>query len=300
MTNTVLILGASGKFGSHSAQAFEQAGWDVKLFQRGKENMADAAQGVDVIVNGLNPPNYENWGTALPAITKDVISAAKSSGATILQPGNVYNFGGTAGVWNESTPRCAQTVKGQVRIDIENMLRDASKNAGVQTIILRAGDFIDTTNSGNWFDISIAAKLEKGRFNYPGNADITHAWAYLPDLARAAVMLAEKRKELAIFEDVPFGGYALTGRQIMAHFSATTGQKLTLKGFPWPMMRIASPFWRLARELLEMRYLWNTEHALDNARFEQLLPEFEPTPVAVALRQSIKWKTDQMPDIKAD
>jgi len=299
MTNTVLILGASGKFGGHSTRAFKKAGWDVRRFQRGKENMVEAAQGVNVIVNGLNPPNYENWGTALPAITKEVIAAAKSSGATILQPGNVYNFGDNSGVWGNATPQATHTVKGQVRIDIENMLRGASKNAGVQIIILRAGDFIDDTNSGNWFDISIAAKLEKGRFNYPGNADITHAWAYLPDLARAAVMLVEKREELAMFEDVPFGGYTLTGRQIMTHFSATIGRNLTLKGFPWPIMRIASPFWRLARELLEMRYLWDTEHALENSRFGQLLPDFEPTPVAVALRQSIKWKTDQMQGIKA-
>ncbi len=299
MENSVLILGGSGKFGGHCARAFAASGWDVKVFQRGKENMIDAAQGVDVIVNGLNPPNYENWDTALPAITKEVIAAAKSSGATILQPGNVYNFGGTAGVWSESTPQSAQTVKGQIRINIEAMQRDAAENADVQTIILRAGDFIDDTNSGNWFDITIAAKLEKGRFNYPGNADITHAWAYLPDMARAAVLLAEKRAELSMFEDVPFGGYTLTGRQIMNHFSATIGRNLTLKGFPWPIMRIGSPFWRLARELLEMRYLWDTEHALDNSRFEQLLPDFQPTPVATALRESIKWKTDQMPSIKA-
>lgn len=299
MKNTVLILGASGKFGSHCARAFENAGWNVRKFQRNKQNITAAARGADVIVNGLNPPNYENWGTALPAITKDVIAAAKSSGATILQPGNVYNFGGTAGVWNESTPQSAHTVKGKIRIDIENMLREASENAGVQTIILRAGDFIDDTNSGNWFDTSIASKLEKGRFNYPGNAEIDHAWAYLPDLARAAVMLAEKRKELAMFEDVPFGGYTLTGRQIMNHFSATLGQNLTLKGFPWSIMRIASPFWRLAKELLEMRYLWDTEHALDNARFTELLPDFEPTLISTALRESIKWKTDQMPNIKA-
>lgn len=299
MENTVLILGASGKFGGHCGRAFEMAGWNVHNFQRGKQNMIDAAQGADIIVNGLNPPNYQNWATALPAITKQLITAAKSSGATILQPGNVYNFGNTAGVWNESTPQSAQTKKGRVRIDIENMLRDAAQNAGVQTIILRAGDFIDDTDSNNWFDITIAAKLEKGRFNYPGNADISHAWAYLPDLARAAVLLAEKRKKSAMFEDIPFGGYTLTGRQIMGHFSAAIGQNLTLKGFPWSFMRMASPFWPLARELLEMRYLWETEHAMDNARFASLLPDFEPTPVATALRNSIKWKTDQMPSIKA-
>ena len=68
MKGTVLILGASGKVGRHSSKAFKDAGWTVKTFDRRKDDMVDAAKGVDVIVNGLNPPNYHDWQTILPAI----------------------------------------------------------------------------------------------------------------------------------------------------------------------------------------------------------------------------------------
>lgn len=294
MSNTVLILGASGKFGGHTAKAFENAGWIVHRFQRGKQNMKDAARGADVIVNGLNPPNYENWGTALPAIIAEVIEAAKTSNASIIQPGNVYNFGGMGGVWGVNTPQIANSIKGQIRIDIEKSLRKAAHNQGVQTIILRAGDFIDNTNSGNWFDISLAAKLEKGNFSYPGKTDIPHAWAYLPDLARAAVMLAEKRENLAMFEDVPFGGHTLTAAEIKAEFEEIISQNLKQKGFPWGFMRIASPFWKMAKELLEMRYLWDTPHQLDNSRLMELLPDFTATSQAAVLRAAIEWKLAEM------
>lgn len=56
MTQTVLILGASGRFGRHSAAQFKSAGWNVKTFDRSKDDLLTAAQGVDVIVNGWHPP----------------------------------------------------------------------------------------------------------------------------------------------------------------------------------------------------------------------------------------------------
>jgi short-subunit dehydrogenase len=56
MAKTALILGASGKLGIHSAKAFEAAGWNVRLYDRKAGDMTRQAQGVDVIMNGLNPP----------------------------------------------------------------------------------------------------------------------------------------------------------------------------------------------------------------------------------------------------
>ncbi|HWP06185.1 MAG TPA: hypothetical protein VNN72_10605, partial [Polyangiaceae bacterium] len=61
MTQTVLILGASGKIGRYSEEAFRRAGWHVKRWDRQREDLAQAARGVDVIVNGLNPPKYHDW-----------------------------------------------------------------------------------------------------------------------------------------------------------------------------------------------------------------------------------------------
>ncbi len=266
----VLILGASGSFGSNCAAAFAAAGWQVRAYKRGQEDMAAAAKGVDVIVNGLNPPDYKNWVEELPKIAWQVVAAAKASGATVIQPGNVYNYGAEAGVWDAATPHAATTRKGKARIEMERILRES----GVQVIILRAGDFLDTKDSGNFFDF-LTSKLAKGRFIYPGRADIPHAWAYLPDMARAAVELAEMRGELGQFEDVPFVGLTLKGEEIRAGLAQLTGQDVVLKPFPWLMMKWLSPFWGLAREMQEMRYLWDTPHSLNGARMQALIPDFK-------------------------
>jgi len=96
-------------------------------------------------------------------------------------------------------------------------------------------------------------------------------------MARAAVGLAEIRATLGDFEDIPFEGHTISGEELRTGFSQITGRKLRLSMFPWLMMKMLSPVWGLAREMQEMRYLWETPHSLNGARMQQLLPKFEAT-----------------------
>ncbi|WP_456386175.1 epimerase [Profundibacter sp.] len=279
MSKTVLILGATGRFGRHSATAFAARGWDVRKFDRASGNLRDAATGVDVIVNAWNPA-YPDWAKQVPKLTAQVIDAAKSSGATVIIPGNVYNYGADApAVYDVDTPHRATNPLGRIRIEMEA----AYRASGVPTIIIRAGDFIDTQASGNWFDMTMIPKLAKGRFIYPGNPDIAHAWAWLPDLANAAAELAEIRADLPAFTDVPFAGFTLTGNELTQAISACLGREIRLKKMSWLPLLIARPFWPLAKHLLEMRYQWDKPHQIDGANFAALLPDFKMTPLADAL-----------------
>ncbi|MEP4039188.1 sugar nucleotide-binding protein [Pseudophaeobacter sp.] len=279
MTQTALILGASGRFGRAAAEGFEQAGWQVKRFCRGRDNLAQAVAGVDVIVNGWNPA-YPDWAAQVPQLHRQVIKAAETSGATVIVPGNVYVFGAkTPAPWSESSPHAAVNPLGRIRIEMEAAYRATS----AQVIVLRAGDFLDTEASGNWFDAMITAKLDKGKFIYPGRADIPHAWAYLPDLAGAAVGLANRRAALPQFLDVPFAGYTLTGEEMLAAVNAHLRRPARLKQMSWLPLQLARPFWPMGRCLLEMRYLWDTPHSLNGDLLQQLLPAFQATPLEEAL-----------------
>ncbi len=280
MSQHVLILGGSGRFGRHATQAFQAAGWHVSQFDRRRDDLIQVAKGKDVIVNALNPP-YEKWQAEVPRLTANVIGAAKASGATVIIPGNVYVYGKDAPA--RLTPEVSHSATnplGRVRINMEAAYRASD----VQTIILRAGDFIDTEASGNWFDRYLIGKLAKGAFVYPGRMDAAHTWAWLPDLARAAVALAQMRHDLVQFEDVAFPGYALSGEEIAQALEVASGQKLARKPMSWLPLRLMAPFWKRMRHLIEMRYLWNKPHFLDGARFATLLPDFKPTPLVEALQ----------------
>ena len=279
MTKTVLILGGSGKIGKHSAEAFWNAGWNVRHFDRASEDMTAAAMGADVIVNGLNPPNYHDWAKNIPAITTQVIAAAKASGASVVIPGNIYNFGLVNGEINEHTPQRPNSRKGKIRVEMEA----AYRAAGVQTIVLRAGNFIDPDRNGCVMSTMVMRSINKGRLTSPGDPDITSAYAYVPDWAKAAVMLAEMRDDLARFEDVPFPGHAFTIRQLADVLEARLARKIRIVGFPWWAITALSPVWELARELREMRYLSEMDHWISGDRFAKLLPGFAPTPLEKVL-----------------
>ncbi len=288
MSGIVLILGASGRFGRHAAEAFWNKGWRVRLFDRARDTLSEAAAGADVIVNGWNPV-YPDWAREVPALTAQVIDAARASGATVILPGNIYVYGrGSAGVLSSQTPHNATNPLGRIRIEMER----AYRASGVRTIVLRAGDYIDTQASGNWFDAVITAKSAKGRFAAPGDANAKHAWAYLPDLARAAVELAERREAFDAFADVPFPGYTLSQNELAGLVETATGVAQKRRAFPWWTIRLASPFWKMGRHLLEMRYLWSMPHEIDGKEFRAVLPAFRETDPLIAIASAVEANVD--------
>lgn len=293
MTPTVLVLGATGRFGRHAAEAFEEAGWIVRRFNRATDNLWDAAWGAQVIVNGWNAP-YQDWAKTIPVQTRQVIEVATATGATVIIPGNVYVFGPDAPqVFDETTPHKARNPLGKLRRDMEA----AYKASGVRTIVLRAGDFLDTKASGNWFDMIMAKPVPRGKLQYPGPLDQPHAWAYLPDLTRAAVALAEKRDQLAVFEDVPFPGYTLTGAELAEAVAGVVGHPVKPVPMFWAPLQVASPFWKMARHLVEMRYLWSKPHRMGTKTFDYLLPGFRHTPLDQALSAALGHQIDPLRDV---
>lgn len=291
MKQTALILGGTGRFGRHATQAFKTHRWDVRQFDRKSDNLWDAAWGAQVIVAAWNPA-YPDWASQLPALHAQIREVAKASGATVIIPGNVYVFGsGAPARLDETTPHAARNPLGRIRTEMEHAYRDE----GIRTIVLRAGDFLDDRPSGNWFDMQMAKTLPRGRLTYPGRLDAAHAWAWLPDMARAAVALAEKRHELAPFEDVPFPGYTLTGNEMAAGLAQVMQRPIKAARMSWLPLRIARPFWKMAAPLFEMRYLWSMPHELSAAKFDRLLPGFAHTPPNEALAQAV-WHLEIDPD----
>ncbi|WP_299691047.1 epimerase [uncultured Tateyamaria sp.] len=294
----VLILGASGRFGRAAVTAFADPGWAVTQTARrwpqsgagrvavdpsDADALATIAQGHEVIVNALNPP-YPDWATEVPRMTRAVIAAAQASGATVMIPGNVYNYGaGMPEVLREDTAWNATTRKGNIRVRMER----AYLEADVRTIVLRGGDFLEAAQSGNWFDDQIAAKAWQGKVMYPGPRDVVHAWAWLPDMARAMAGLAAKRGQFDRFEEFGFAGYALTGDALISLVEQAMGRPLRVSGMPWTLVRAMGLVSPLLREVAEMRYLWSVPHRIDGTKLAQALPDLTLTPPAEAIATAL-------------
>jgi nucleoside-diphosphate-sugar epimerase len=284
MTRTVLILGGHGRFGRYASEAFAAAGWQVRGFDRARDDLDTAMRGAEVVVSAWNPPGYHLWNQALLEQHARVAAAARREGSTVILPGNVYVFGPEApSPWRPDTPHLASNPLAQFREKVEQTYRAS----GAQTIVLRMGDFIDGRSQGNWFESYIAKSVPSGFIRYPGDPEAPHAWAFLPDAARAAVALAERRGSLAQFEDVPFPGYTLSGRELAGAITRATGKPVAVKPFQWGMMRLLRPFMPVLKGVFEMRYLWSLPQRLDGARLAELVPGFEPVPAEKALAQAL-------------
>ena len=60
-------------------------------------------------------------------------------------------------------------------------------------------------------------------------------------------------------------------------------------GVPWGLMRLASLCDPMLRELLEMRYLWDTPHAIDGSALDAALGKSLPqTPFRDAVRDAVR------------
>ena len=314
--STVLILGARGRFGSAAVQAFSRAGWRVlaqvrpgtgglpaqpgvewvRAHPADTQVLAAAAAGAAVVVQGLSPAyTHAAWRRDLPGLTQAAIGVTRALGATLMLPASVYNFGaGMPAQLHEDTAQAATTFKGRMRIASERQIEVATQDGRMKAVVIRGGDFFGS-GTGSWLDMVIAKSLRTGVMTYPGALDVPTAWAYLPDMARAFVAVAQRRERLPAFEMLHFAGETLAGADWAYALQAvareqgwiTADEHLRVRQVPWPLMRVAGVFVPTLRALCEMRYLWRTPHALVDTRMATLTGPLRRTPFEQALRQSL-------------
>lgn len=314
----VLVLGASGRLGAAAVAAFAAAGWRVVAQRRGDgpglpgtarafhgglddvDALARAADGARVVVHAVNPA-YTRWATeAMPALDAG-LAVARRLGARLVLPGNVYGYGeGMPAVLRADTPQRPTTRKGAIRQRLEARLRDAAAT-GTPCAVLRAGDFFGA-GTGSWLDLAVARDLVRGRLVYPGPLDVPHAWAYVPDLARALVALADADRgrsptgtvPLAAWEDLGFAGHTVTGGELLAAVEAAA-ERLGVQpaggwrhgAMPWGLIRAGGWFVPMWRELAEMAYLWRVPHALDGDALAARVGPVPSTPLPQAMAAAL-------------
>jgi len=313
MTNTsrtALVLGATGGIGSETARALTRLGWKIRaLARRGRpanstdswewvkgdaldrDSVVAAAQGTHAIVHAVNPPGYRNWATLVLPMIENTISAAKASGARILLPGTIYNYGPDAfPVLREDSPQRATTHKGKIRIALEQKLEAAARE-GVRSLIVRFGDFFGPRTGGSWFSQGLVKPNRPvTSIMNPGRNGIGHAWCYLPDAGETFALLMDREAELADFERFHFRGHwDEDGTEMIAAIRRAAGnEKIPVRPIPWWFFLLLSPFNETMRELYATRQLWSARIQLDNARLIRFLGNEPHTPLQSAVEATLR------------
>lgn len=304
MAGHVLVLGALGGVGQAVAEEFHHQGWQVSgLVRKGRagelpdwvwpveadlhdaEAVARAVSSeVDVVFDGLNAP-YHRWAALAKPLYAAALAIAERLDALHLFPGNVYGFG--EGMPDRLTPdlvAAPTSDKGRIRVEIERSFQEAARAGRVRTCILRAGDFFGPTITvQSWLSALIATKARQGVIRSPGPEDVPHAWAYLPDLARAFVRLAERRDRLGAFEVFHFEGHTASIDDIAQAAGVAHRRSMRVRRVPGLAFTLIGLFDPVIRASREMAYLWRVPHRLVDRRLETVTGPLAATPLPKAL-----------------
>ncbi|MGN7161724.1 NAD-dependent epimerase/dehydratase family protein [Sphingomonas sp. SAFR-052] len=305
---TALILGATGGIGGALARRLLAGNWTIRALTRSdtarlpegcigvrgdaldQAGVIAAATGADVIVHAVNPPGYRDWEKLVLPMLDSTLAAAKASGARIVLPGTVYNFGADAfPLIAEDAPQHPRTRKGAIRVELERRLQAAADSGDAKVLIVRAGDYFGPGAANNWFGQGLIAPGSRPRaIRNPGARGVGHQWAYLPDVAEAMARLLDRPALPAFARFHMDGHWDPDGRRMVEAIARVLGDPaVPIRPLPWWQLRLAALFATTPRELMEMRYLWQQPVRLANDRLVAELGQEPRTPLDDAVRVAL-------------
>ncbi len=246
-----------------------------------------ASDGKTHIFHGVNYP-YHQWENNMEKATQNIIEAATPGRATIILPGNVYNYGRVAEITEDSPQQpCAR--KGSIRIALEQMLEQASKQSLCKVLIVRLPDFWGPNVLNEGIAPIFKNALKKKSMYWLVRTDIPHQMVYTPDAATVMYQLLQK-EEPAPFRVYNFGGEVYPSiRYWMGAIAREARTPLRIKTYSRTLLTVMSLFMPVLKELKEMLYLFESSVILNDTKVRKALPGFTPTPLQQAARETLDW-----------
>ncbi len=310
MNSIYLILGATGSIGYAFTRVLLDENVSVTALVRNKEKaeklfgkndllgieegdvtdlekLKSVAKGKQFIFHGINYP-YNLWEENMQRVTQNVIEAASQNKATIIFPGNIYEFGPVGEITEDMIPE-PETKKGKIRLDLFNMLKQAADEGKCKVIFVRLPDFFGPNVTNGLIKPLFGNAAKKKAVNWLVNAEVPHQFAFTPDAAHVMYLLS-KMKNLPAFANYNFGGYEMASvKELAKQISSITGGPSKVTVIPKWMIRILALFSPVIKELKENYYLFEKNVRLNDEKLKKDLPEFKPVPPEEAIRETVEW-----------
>jgi len=125
-------------------------------------------------------------------MTRSIIGAAEHCGATVIFPGNNYNFGKIDQPITEITPFNPSAPLGKVHMDLEKMLQQATDQGRIRTLVVRMAEIWGPNVTNKQFAPVFENALKGKAMPWLIAADTPQQLLYAPDAARAIVAVAQR------------------------------------------------------------------------------------------------------------
>ncbi|MGH6965856.1 MAG: NAD-dependent epimerase/dehydratase family protein [Phenylobacterium sp.] len=216
------------------------------------------------------------WRTAWPTAMRNVVGACAAAGARVVFIDNLYQLGPQREPRREDMPLTERGGKPGALAETTRIWMAASD--GVRFAALRCTDFYGPDVAVSHLGASALGEMAKGK---PAQLvvppDTPHDFAYVPDIARAALTLL----------DAPDDAYGQawnmpcaptrTPREILQLGADAVGAKLRLMVIPLWLLPVAGLFARFMKEVADVSFTWDRPYHVDASKFTQRFG-FKPTP----------------------
>jgi nucleoside-diphosphate-sugar epimerase len=302
------VIFGTGPVGQAVACELMKRGKAVKMINRSGKKPEGAPDGVTIVVGDVfdvnvakdlakgathvyqctNPP-YDKWPEQFPRLQANTLEAAASVGAKYIITDNLYMYGDTNGQpLREDLPYAAHTRKGKVRAEMAESVMAAHRSGKVRAAVARGSDYYgpQATNSASgdrMFGFAVQGKAA----SVPGNLDMPHTYTYVPDFAKALVILGERDEALGQVWHVP-NAETLTTRQFVTLIYQELQQPPKMSGMGRLMMSLGGLFIPAAREVVEMMYEFEKPFVVDSSKFTKAFG-VQGTPLGEAIKTTVVW-----------
>jgi nucleoside-diphosphate-sugar epimerase len=304
-----VIVGA-GPVGATTALALAEAGHDVRVVTRSgggprhdgielvaadatdTEALTRLAAGAAALYNCANPP-YHRWLAEWPPLWHGLTGAAERTGAVLVSMSNLYGYGPIDHPMRETDPFLATTVKGPVRAGQWTDALARYEAGRLRATEARASDFFGPRVRNSHLGERFVPPVLAGRTSRViGDPDQPHSWTYMPDVARALVVLGTDERAWGRPWHVPTAP-PITQREALTRIAERAGApspKLApTPGWVLRALGLVSPE---MREIRELTYQFERPFVVDSSAFTATFG-VEPTPLATSLAATADWWTSE-------
>jgi len=286
MSEKILILGY-GPIGAAIAQQLTAAGRAVTVAQRRRppnlpagidfvtcdvldaQAVQCAAAGASAMVCALGLAYSASvWERDWPVAMTNMLAACEASGARFLFIDDIYMYGPQDVPLHEGLPLTDHGRKPKLRAQISRQWLAASETGQVKATALRVPDFYGPGASLSIFGDATIGAMAKGRPAMLVTApDLPHSIAYVPDVARAAILLLDAPDEANgqawHMPCVP----APTPRRVLELAAAALGLTPRIRAMPGWLIGAIGLFQPFLREWHEMRFQQQRPFFVDGTKF---------------------------------
>jgi nucleoside-diphosphate-sugar epimerase len=250
-----------------------------------RDAVTRATDGCSALVFAVNV-SIASWATQMPVLLDIAIQAARTTGARLIFPGNVWIYGpGRPGQRiDEARPATPSSERGALRARLEASIAAAD----IHYSIVRLPEFYGPNVVNALIGAPFRAAARSRPVFWLGELDVSVEYVFIRDAAAAVLDVAgapDCDRESFNIE----GAGAITPREFWTQVIALAAARGPVWAVPRWLLRVVALTNVEARAFLDIRHLWTDPILLDGAKYRARFTPPGPTPYASGAQETLAW-----------